>query len=365
VKWSFRIAKVAGIEVRLHFTFILLLGLYAWMFYLESGEQVVEGARVFDWQAGMQGAGQGVLFMLLLFFCVLLHEFGHAFAARAFGIRTPDITLLPIGGLARLEKIPSSPWQEFLIAVAGPAVNVVIAAGLFVALGGWQGGQLLTMDAEAGLWAPLLTVNLFLVAFNAIPAFPMDGGRVLRALLATRVRYSLATLIAARVGQGMAGLFVVAYFFGWGSPMLLFIAFFVFLGARQELLYAQMREAARSHRVGDLLGAAYHTIGVEMEPGSVQDVLVGASQEIFPLVDEDLHFLRLATRDELVAYARGGAVGLAGLGKVVPTLQTDTNLEVALEEMQKAQEPVLPVVNAGGQVVGLIDIDQLVELARE
>jgi stage IV sporulation protein FB len=364
VQWSVRIARVAGIEVKLHFTFILLLGLYAWMFYLDSGEQVVNGTRTFDVQAGLQGAGQGVIFMLLLFFCVLLHEFGHAFAARAFGIRTPDITLLPIGGLARLEKIPSSPWQELVIAVAGPAVNVVIAGGLFLALGGSHGADLLTLDAGAGLWAPLLTVNLFLVAFNAIPAFPMDGGRVLRALLATRLRYGLATLIAARVGQGMAGLFVVAYFLGWGSPMLLFIAFFVFLGAQQELLYAQMREAARSHRVGEFLDAEYHAIDAGLEPAAVRDVLVGASQDLFPIVDADLRFLRLARREELVAFARGDGGNLSDLGQSVETLQTDTNLEVALEAMQKAREPVLPVVNASGQVVGLIDIDRLVELAR-
>ncbi|MEI6032705.1 MAG: site-2 protease family protein [Verrucomicrobiae bacterium] len=223
MKWSYRIARVAGIDVRIHITFLLLLAWFAWM----------------DWRAGgVEGAMVGAGFTLLLFLCVLLHEFGHSFAARAYGIRTPDITLLPIGGVARLERMPDKPVQELVVALAGPAVNVLIALVLIVAF-----GVKISLSGES-LASKILAVNLILVAFNAIPAFPMDGGRVLRALLAMRLDHVLATTIAARVGQILAvGFAVVGYF---EAPMLFFIAAFVFSGAQQELAYARFRAGLAS-----------------------------------------------------------------------------------------------------------------------
>jgi Zn-dependent protease len=194
------------------------------------------------WQAGgVSGAIQGVAFTLLLFLCVLLHEFGHAFAARAYGIRTPDITLLPIGGVARLERMPEKPVQELVVAIAGPAVNVVIALVLFfvlaakIRMSNFSGRGPL----EESLTAQLLEINVMLLLFNAIPAFPMDGGRVLRSLLAMKLDYVLATTIAARIGQVIAIGFAVVGFFM--APMLIFIAVFVFSAAQQELAYARFR----------------------------------------------------------------------------------------------------------------------------
>ncbi|MEI6071556.1 MAG: site-2 protease family protein [Verrucomicrobiae bacterium] len=226
MRWSYRIARVAGIDVKIHVTFLLLLAWFGWMY----------------WQAGgMAGAVQGVGFTLLLFLCVLLHEFGHAFAARAYGIRTPDITLLPIGGVARLERMPDKPVQELVVALAGPAVNVVIGTILiFVLAAKFSMAHFTGLDSlGSSLTAQLLEINIMLVAFNAIPAFPMDGGRVLRALLAMRLDHVLATTIAARVGQVLAvGFAVVGYF---ESPMLVFIALFIFSGAQQELAYARFR----------------------------------------------------------------------------------------------------------------------------
>ena len=235
MNWSYRIARVAGIDIKIHLTFLLLLGWFGWMDY---------GV------AGVSGAVEGVGFTLLLFLCVLLHEFGHAFAARSFGIRTPDITLLPIGGVARLERMPDQPWQELVVAIAGPAVNVVIAAVLFFVLAvkftlmSFGGGQF-----EGSLLSNLLYVNIMLILFNAIPAFPMDGGRVLRSLLAMVFDYVTATRIAARVGQAIAVCFAACTLLSsvfplpgfLGSPMLLFIAMFVFMGAQQELAYAKWR----------------------------------------------------------------------------------------------------------------------------
>lgn len=228
MRWSYRIARVAGIDVKIHITFLLLL---AWF------------GAVYWRGGGAAGAIQGVGFTLLLFLCVLLHEFGHAFAARAYGIRTPDITLLPIGGVARLERMPDKPVQELIVAVAGPAVNVVIAFLLvFVLAAKISVENIADLDLAGGnVLTNLLAVNVMLVAFNAIPAFPMDGGRVLRALLAMKMNHLLATTIAARVGQVLAVGFALASFTDYGSPMLLLIALFVFSGAQQELAYARLR----------------------------------------------------------------------------------------------------------------------------
>jgi stage IV sporulation protein FB len=193
--WSLTIGSVAGTAIRIHVTFLLFL---AWIF----GVSYVSG--------GPQAAWNGLLFMVLLFLCVLLHEFGHIFTARAFGVTTPDVILLPIGGVARLERIPEQPSEEFLIAIAGPAVNVAIAAVLVV-IGGasLDPSHLGSIESnKVGLAERLAAVNVFLALFNLIPAFPMDGGRVLRALLATRFGYVRATEIAASVGQAVA--FVLA-----------------------------------------------------------------------------------------------------------------------------------------------------------
>lgn len=227
MKGSFRVARVAGIDLRIHVTFFLILVFYGAIYY-QAG--------------GLTGAIAGIGFVCLLFLCVVLHEFGHAFAARAFGIRTPDITLLPIGGVARLERLPRSPVQELAIAVAGPAVNIAIALCLLpFVIGRFTSEDVLAFDdARGGLVGKLLALNLMLVAFNMIPAFPMDGGRVLRALLATVLPHARATLIAARIGQ------VIAVIFGglglFGNPFLLFIAVFVFMGAQQELEVSRFME---------------------------------------------------------------------------------------------------------------------------
>ncbi len=212
MSWSIKIGSVAGTAIRIHVTFLLLL---AWIF----GVEYIAG--------GPQAAWNSLLFIVLLFLCVLLHEFGHIFTARAFGVRTPDVILLPIGGVSRLERIPEKPSEEFLIAIAGPAVNVAIAAVLVLV-----GGANLSVDRLAALESAdvsmidrLAAVNLFLAAFNLIPAFPMDGGRVLRALLAARFGYVRATEIAAMIGQWVA--FALGFLGLFGNPILIFIAIFV------------------------------------------------------------------------------------------------------------------------------------------
>src|SRR5512138_3214799 len=219
MSWSLNIGRVAGTVVRVHLTFLLFL---AWIFaasYASGG-----GATAVD----------SLVFMLALFLCVLLHEFGHIFTARAFGVPTPYVTLLPIGGVARLERIPEEPWEEFLIAIAGPLVNVVIALALILIAGAHVNAANLyaVENPSTSMTDRLATVNLFLAVFNMIPAFPMDGGRVLRALLATRTGYVRATEIAAFIGQGAA--FALGFIGLFSNPMLIFIAIFVYLAAASE-----------------------------------------------------------------------------------------------------------------------------------
>ncbi|MEA2949135.1 MAG: hypothetical protein QOI40_4465 [Alphaproteobacteria bacterium] len=225
MSWSINIGRIAGTAVRIHITFILFLG---WIF---CANYVAEG---------LQAALASLVFLVLLFACVLAHEFGHIFTARAFGVATPDVTLLPIGGVARLERIPEEPRQELLIAIAGPLVNVAIALGLVLAGASLQAGDLAAMDSSSvSLVDGLAAVNLFLALFNMIPAFPMDGGRVLRALLATRMGYVRATEIAAKIGQGVA--FALGFVGLLYNPMLIFIAIFVYLAASGEAHGVAMR----------------------------------------------------------------------------------------------------------------------------
>jgi len=235
MRWSLKLGKIAGIDVYLHWTFFLLLGL---VFFSDLGQGT-----------GVPAAIQAVLFVLALFACIVLHELGHALAARRYGIPTRDITLLPIGGVARLERMPRDPKQELWVAVAGPLVNVAIAICLVVTLSVIRFGRIGVLAPISGFLWPLLLMNLFLVAFNMLPAFPMDGGRVLRALLACKLEYVRATRIAARIGQAMALLFIAAGAFGYMTgfkalsapqPMLVLIGAFIFIGARNEAHIAEV-----------------------------------------------------------------------------------------------------------------------------
>ena len=352
MKWSYRVATLAGIQVRIHLTFLLLLGFYAWIYYHDGG---------------LQAAVDGVAFTLLIFLCVLLHEFGHAFAAKRFGIRTPDITLLPIGGVARLERMPSNPSQELVIAIAGPLVNVFIALAIFLVIGG-----VLPLDefglinsASGTLLTKLLIVNVLLVVFNLIPAFPMDGGRVLRALLATQMRHAAATRVAARVGQVIAVLFGIASMTPWGGPMLTFIALFVFLGAQQELAYARFREAAQSLEVGQAMITRFRALPISLKVGEIAGVLAESAQNVFPFVDEQFHLYGIASRDQLqkATHALPHDAPASSIARQPPTVRPSTGFGDALDIMQQTSEPLLPVVNASGQIVGLVGIGQLAELS--
>jgi Zn-dependent protease len=357
MKWSYRIARVAGIDVRLHATFLLLLAFWGWQGY-ESG--------------GTTEAAYNVLFVSLLFLCVLLHEFGHAFAARSYGIHTPDITLYPIGGVARLERMPENPAQELVIAVAGPAVNVVIGLVLWLALG---------LPAPLGhfndlgqpgrdLAFQLLSVNVMLIVFNLIPAFPMDGGRVLRALLSMRLGHTEATSIAARIGQGIAVLFAIVGIFGIPGILnpnffLLFIAMFVFMAAQQEAAYAGMRAAVAGMRIGDAMITRFQTLLGDMPVATAAEEALHDTQPIYAVTDDRLRVLGMLSRNDLLIAANSAPqANVASLAQALPTVTAEGSFDEAFRLMQASGSPVLPVVNPAGQIVGLISLNLLRERAQ-
>jgi len=350
MRWSFKIATVAGTEVKVHATFALLV---AWI------------GLVHYTQGGIPAAVSGVIFILLLFGCVLLHEFGHALAARQYGIPTPDITLLPIGGVARLQRMPDQPWQEFVVAVAGPAVNVIIAGILFLTI-----GQFTDMSPLAELEQPqpslldtLAWVNVALVVFNLIPAFPMDGGRVLRALLAMRLPYVQATQIAAGVGQGIAFLFgFVGLFF---NPLLIFIALFVYLGASQEAALAQVKDLSYGLPVSEAMITRFSTLPADATVNEAAESVVRTLQHDFPVVDDQEVVQGILTRDDIIkAFKRGqGSAPVQDImHRNVPTIAADHPFSHAFRLMEESGSPALPVVNADGQPIGLITPESVGEM---
>ena len=352
MRWSWQIAKVAGIPVRVHATFFLLL---VFLF----------GTRVAQGQS-LTRAIEGVALILAVFGCVVLHEFGHALTARRFGVRTRDITLLPIGGLARLERIPEKPSQEIAVALAGPAVNVVIAGVLFASLS--AGGAFEGLDisrVHPSFLVQLFAINLFLAIFNLIPAFPMDGGRVLRALLATRLEYTRATQIAANVGQGIAFLFGLLGLLG--NPMLLFIALFVFIGAGQEAAAVQLRSAFEGVPVSRAMVRDFQILRGDEPISRAVELLLQGSQQDFPVLPDGAGpaIGILSRKDLLTALASGhtdrrvGEVARDTCGTAHPREM----LEGVFQRMQESGCQALPVVEGDGSLVGLLTLENVGELA--
>lgn len=348
MKWSFKIGRILGIDVYLHTTFLLLLGFVG----------------VANWLAGrsLEAVLSGVLFFGGLFLCVLLHEYGHALAARRYGIATRDITLLPIGGVARLERMPDKPAQELVVALAGPLVNVVIAAGLFLGLqlsDQWQPLASLTLTS-GNLVERLLAVNVFLILFNLLPAFPMDGGRVLRALLAMRMEYARATNIAATIGQGMALVFAAVGLFA--NPMLIFVAFFVWIGAAQEAAAAQMRSAFAGTLVRDAMQTDFRTLSPSDGLRQVVGLLLAGPQQDFPVV-EDGRLVGLLHRADLLRALSEHGEGVTVASVMERNIQTvDANelLDWAIAHRESGRGFTRPVLRQGC-LVGLLTAENLGE----
>lgn len=346
--WSWRVGRIAGIDLYVHSTFVLLLAWVAVVHYLER-------LRWAD-------AAGGLLFIVTLFGIIVLHELGHALTARRFGIRTRDITLLPIGGVARLERMPEDPRQELLVALAGPAVNAVLAVVLLAILVPVSGLAALTNVAMVGgeFLAKLVWVNVALALFNLLPAFPMDGGRVLRALLAMRMDYVKATQVAASIGQGMALLLGFAGLFV--NPFLVFIALFVWIGAAQEAAIVQMKSALGGIPVQQVMITNYEALSPQDRlEHAVERILAGFQQD-FPVV-ADNRVVGVLTRGDLLK-------GLAEHGREFPVekimkhefevADPSDMLENVLARLQSCACHSMPVTR-NGQLVGIMSQDNVGE----
>jgi Zn-dependent protease/predicted transcriptional regulator len=349
MKWSLRLGKLLGIDVYLHFTFLLLLtflGFYYWRATEDIG-------------AALQSVG----FIVALFACVVLHELGHALMARRYGINTRDITLFPIGGIARLEKMPEKPMQELWVALAGPTVNVVIAAILLLGLtvtGGIK--EVEEISATGGsFWLRLVLLNLVLVVFNLLPAFPMDGGRVLRALLALRLGRRRATAIAANIGQGMAILFVILGFFY--NPFLILIGIFVYLGAQAEAAQVEMQSALAGLYVRDAMMTNYRTLEVQDTLDKAVTELLAGSQQDFPVMNNEKPVGMLRRNDLVKALSEGRHdVAVAkSMCSDCDTVDEAVSLEKAVESMRARQCATMPVMS-GGRMVGLLTLENVTEM---
>lgn len=337
-----------GIDVYVHVTFLLLLGFVGIFSWMRTGD--------------LASVTSGLVFLGALFVCVLLHEYGHALAARQYGIPTKDITLLPIGGVARLERLPEKPSQELWVAIAGPLVNVVIAGALFVGLslsGKWQVANLFNAT-EGSLAERLMMVNLMLVGFNLLPAFPMDGGRVLRALLAMRLDYARATRIAASIGKGMAVLFGLAGLFG--NPMLLFIAIFVWLGASQESAAAQMKSSLTGALVREAMLTDFRTVSPEDSLGSVSRRMLAGCQQDFPVLQGDRVVGMLLHRDFFKALENLGEYGTVAevMRREFAGVDAYQPLDEAMEQFRPELGSTRPVFREG-QLIGLLTAENIGE----
>ena len=326
--WSVRAGSVAGIPIRIHATFLLLIAWVA-MTYMVSG-------------ADSMATLAGVLLVCVVFVAIVIHELAHALVARSFGVKTREILLLPIGGISQMERIPEKPAQELAIALVGPAVNLVIAA--------------LLLPFHQPFLVQLRWINLGLALFNLLPAFPMDGGRALRALIALRASRQRATEIAGYVGMAMAiGLALLGLV---GNPWLLVIALVVWMGARQEIDMVRLGTAIAHVPVADAMSRGVAVVAPDMLLPSVADLIVRSGRDELPIVDHGTT-IGVLTRDDVSVGLSHGAPRVASAPHHDAIVATpDTPLEEVLARMRQSPTAIV-VVEDHGTTVGVLTATQL------
>ena len=363
MSWSIKFAKVKGIDIKVHLTFILILVWAAYRWSVSTGE-------------GLQGALFGIVATLLLFFSVTLHELGHSMQALKHGVNVRGITLMPMGGLAQMDEIPEEPNKELGIAIVGPLVNFTIAA-ILIAVGFLLDTRALVSLDElqsslgrvswSGLLAYLTSANLLMGLFNLIPAFPMDGGRILRALLAKKLSYARATKIAAQVGQGLA-LLMGLWGFMSGSWTLVIIAIFVWMGAGQENQSAQVKHTLGEVTVGQVMTRSPVTIRVNDSLSKAVELTMSTSQADFPVLKWDSHKVAgMLTEKDLLRGLQTQGVG----GTVREAMRTraaftraDELLHTAQQKMLMERTSALLVLNTEGELLGLLTANDINEAYR-
>jgi Zn-dependent protease/CBS domain-containing protein len=350
MRWSLNLGSLGGTAIRIHVTFLLFL---VWL------------GAIYYRQGGAEAAWQGTIFIVILFLCVLLHELGHVFAARRYGVKTRDVTLWPFGGIASMEQMPEKPGQELIVALAGPAVNGVIAAVLLLWLGSHLDPENLTQieNPAVSLAAKVAGANIILVLFNMIPAFPMDGGRVLRALLAMRMGNARATEVAVTIGQGFAVVFgILGAFY---NPMLIIIALFIFLAASGEAAQAQLRAVAQGSLVSDAMITEFQSLGTSATVNEAAEALIRTTQTEFPVIDGSGRLRGVLTRDDMIKALkeRGPETPVIDVMQAdVPTVPARAKLDTALRSLMQKGRPVVGVTDAQDRLIGLLTVQNLGEM---
>jgi Zn-dependent protease len=356
MNWSFRIARAFGIDVKVHITFFLILVLGA-----------------FQWGVpyGAGGAIFGVLLMILLFACVVLHEFGHSLVAQYFGVPVREIVLLPVGGVAILSRNITNPLHELLVAAAGPAVNVVISVALgAVAVGSsLLAGGFAAWTLPGGNMAPsfttllqwLLGANVLLVLFNLVPAFPLDGGRMLRAVLAMWVGFPRATRISSAIGQLIAiGLGVVGVLSG--NFVLVLVAIFIFFGAGQENTAGQAQTMLATLRVGDAYNKHALTLSIGDHVSKVVDYILTSYQPDFAVMQGN-RLLGIVTREDVLRALASDVRDLYVTGimrREFLKVDADRTLDEVSQLMAEQQQRIAAVYQ-GDEYLGLVSIEDISE----
>lgn len=348
MKWSWRVGRIAGIDIDVHATFALLI-LYVAIVEYQQSRSVASVAVT-------------VAFLLVVFASILAHEFGHALTARRYGIATRGITLLPIGGVARLDRLPSKPQQELAIAIAGPLVSLAIGLALYLVLR-LLGTPAVVGDIASsggGFLARVMWVNVAVVLFNLLPAFPMDGGRVLRAALAIKLGAVRATTIAARVGRAFALLFGIIGLFT--NPFLVFIAFFVWLGATGEEAHTRVQAALHDVPVERLMISDVRTLGVNDPLAQAVRHLLAGFQQDFPVIEGE-RVVGVLTRADLVkALAQHGDQAPVGnsMRRQICVTHVRESVEHAFERLQRDDCQTMPVLR-DGTLVGVLTLENVGE----
>ncbi|TVS01854.1 MAG: site-2 protease family protein [Rhodobacteraceae bacterium] len=351
--WSLRLGRLAGIELRMHATFPLLFLWVGFIYWMQTGT--------------LAGVAFGLAFIAVLFLCVVLHEYGHALTARRYGIGTRHITLLPIGGLAMLERMPKEPRQEIIVALMGPAVNVAIAIALALVLtltGGWT-----RIDPETPLMMPasflqaVLFANIFLVVFNMIPAFPMDGGRVLRATLSLSMGRVGATALAARIGQTLALGFGVLGLFG--NPFLILIAVFIWIGAASEASATEIETQLHRKPASRAMITDFRVLSPDSRLSRAVNLTLGGKQKDFPVMDGP-RVVGVASHTAILRGLRDhGLEGRVGDIMSAPlTADSSDDLATLLEALQQTPEALFVCILHRGELIGVIDMENITEYLR-
>jgi Zn-dependent protease/CBS domain-containing protein len=339
MKGSIRLFRIFGISVNIHITFFLLL-----LLVLPSGVK---------W----------VFVIVAIFFLVIIHELSHSLVAKYFGVTVNEITLLPIGGVSSMTKMPEKPSQEFFISIAGPLSNVVILLVFFFPAKYLLGPEVLFHGLSTATWpltiAYIYWINLMLAAFNLLPAFPMDGGRVLRALLATKLGYQKATKIAVNFGHVFALIF--AYFgITRFNIILIIIAVFIYVAASNEEMQVDVKETLKKFRVRDILPREFYTLESNATLGKVLELIFHSHQEDFPIVDDN-EFVGLITRQDVIVNMHN--FGLEKkvkdiMRRDVPKLREADSLIKVQNIMHQYGIRALPVMK-DGKVIGIITLEDI------